>query len=338
MQEKKITALYVTNMYPTPEHPVDGIFIQEQIEDLAKTLPLAPEIALIDSVYQGKKEYLKSIIAIPKRIRSKAYDIIHVHYGLSGLFLLFYKPKAKVLLTLHGSDIQKRENNAWQVWLTKKILPKADQVFVQNQAMKDLVLPHNRQVSVLTCGVDTAFFRPEAPPESTGNSRLILFPSSPSREVKNYPLFQEVIRRIREKVAYDVEFACIDQLSRTEVRSLLSKADCLLLTSKTEGSPQVVKEALCCNLPVVAVPVGDVKQIIAGVPNCRVAGSHDADELAHLTIQCLQEKRENIRDAFLRNQKYQHREIAETMARHYLQAVQKESPNNQLIPSTETVS
>ncbi|WP_375583751.1 glycosyltransferase family 4 protein [Cyclobacterium xiamenense] len=338
MQNKKINSLFVTNMYPTREHPVDGIFIQEQIQDLVNILPLSAEVALIDSVHQGKKEYLKSLVSIPKRIRSASYDIIHVHYGLSGLFLLFYKPKAKVFLTLHGSDIQRRKNNAWQVWLTKKILSKADQIFVQNQAMKNLVLPHNPQVAVVTCGVDAEFFKPEARRNSSDESKLIVFPSSPRREVKNYPLFCEVISRIREQVGFEIRVACIDQLSRSDVRSLLSNADCLLLTSKTEGSPQVVKEALCCNLPVVAVPVGDVREIVAGVPNCQVATSHDADELARLVIECLQEKRGNIRQAFLQNKKYQHLAIAEEVAKYYLEAVNVESVNGPAKTTAKAVS
>lgn len=320
MKEKTINSLYVTNMYPTDDHPVDGIFIKEQIQDLSAKIPLRVEVALIDSVYKGKIEYIKSIFSIPKAIRSRPFDIIHIHYGLSGLFLLFFKPRQKVFLTLHGSDIQKRKKNGWQVWLTKKILPVADQIFVQNEAMKKLVLPHNQNVQVVTCGVDANFFKPEVL-SNQGTSKLILFPSSPKREVKDYPLFLRVIDQVRKLVPYEITTACIDQLSRSEVKNLLSRADCLLLTSKTEGSPQVVKEALCCNLPVVAVPVGDVKEILAEVPNCYVATSHNVEELANLLIRLLLEERGNIRNAFLQKGKYQHQDIADTLASHYLQAL-----------------
>jgi len=324
MQKKAIKTLYVTNMYPTPEHPVDGIFIEEQIQDLSKTISLKKEIFLIDSVYKGKKEYVKSLFTIPKIIQSKAFDVIHVHYGISGLFLLFFKPKAKVFLTLHGSDIQKRKGNGWQVWLTRKILSKADQVFVQNRTMEDLVIPYNPNVSIVTCGVDADFFRPELPCDTFTGSKLILFPSSPKREVKNYSLFTKVINRINEKVSFPVAFACIDQLSRSEVRSLLNKADCLLLTSKTEGSPQVVKEALSCNLPVVSVPVGDVDEIMDSVPNCFVAPSHEVEELSDLVIRVLQSKKQNIREVFLKKEKYHHQAIAKTLAYHYTRKIDEE--------------
>ncbi|MFC4872881.1 glycosyltransferase family 4 protein [Negadavirga shengliensis] len=317
MKDLPLNILYVTNMYPAPEHPVDGIFIQEQIKDISELLPIKHEVFLIDSVYRGKKEYIKSLFRIPRKIKSGKYDLIHIHYGLSGLFLLLFRPKTKVFLTLHGSDIQKREKNGWQVWLTKKILHKADKVFVQNQAMKDLVLPFNPKVEVLTCGINSDFFKPVNGFKKTPHTKLVVFPSSPSREVKNFPLFTEVLKRANEASTCKIEHACVDNLDRDEVRTLLNKADCLLMTSKTEGSPQVIKEALSCNLPVVSVPVGDVAEITDGIPNCYVAASHNPTELSDLLVKALVRKPDNIRSSFLSKTKYNHKSIAQKLASHY---------------------
>ncbi|WP_339923303.1 glycosyltransferase family 4 protein [uncultured Cyclobacterium sp.] len=318
-----IKTLYITNMYPTRNHPVDGIFIQEQILEIANFIPLKKEIFLIDAVHKGKLEYIKSIYTISKTIQSKTFDIIHIHYGISGLFLLFFKPKPKVFLTLHGSDIQRRKTNKWQVWLTKIILPKIDKVFVQNQFMKELVKPYNSNVEVITCGVDTFFFKPDSQANKQKNYKLILFPSSPNREVKNYPLFIKIFNRIKEKSSFPVEFACIDKLNRTEVRNLLSRADCLLLTSKTEGSPQVVKEALSCNLPVVSVPVGDVNEIISGIPNCYVGASHQVEEMSDLVIRVFKAEKKDIRNVFLQKEEYDYKSIAHSISAHYLQSLEK---------------
>jgi len=56
-------------------------------------------------------------------------------------------------------------------------------------------------------------------------------------------------------------------------------ADCLLLTSDQEGSPNVVKEALCCDLAVVSVDVGDVHQWVTLAPGSRVV-ERDPDAIA----------------------------------------------------------
>lgn len=324
MLKKVIKTLYITNMFPTNEHPAHGIFIKEQIKDLSTIIPIKPVVFLIESVYKSKVEYFKSIYRIPKIIQSNNFDIIHIHYGISGLFLLFFKPKPKVFLTLHGSDIQRRKTNGWQVWLTKKILPKVDLVFVQNQFMKNIVTPFNPNVEVVTCGVDSDFFHPDYQSNKLSKYKLLLFPSSPKREVKNYPLFIKIIKRIREKAPFSIKFSHMEQLSRSEVRTLLNTADCLILTSKTEGSPQVVKEALCCNLPVVSVPVGDVYELINGIPNCFIASSHEVEEMADLVIRVLQVEKQNTRDLFLKKEKYHHTAVAKSLASHYMQGIESE--------------
>ena len=70
--------------------------------------------------------------------------------------------------------------------------------------------------------------------------------------------------------------------SRAEVAVLMNAVDCLLMTSHSEGSPQVIKEALACGCPIVSVDVGDVKERIEGVAGCHVAASREPEELSAL--------------------------------------------------------
>src|SRR5437764_3288088 len=58
-----------------------------------------------------------------------------------------------------------------------------------------------------------------------------------------------------------------------------SADDAMLFTSRSDGSPNVVKEAMATELPVVSTRTGDVAERIGGLPGCHV-GNPDADELA----------------------------------------------------------
>jgi glycosyltransferase involved in cell wall biosynthesis len=81
-----------------------------------------------------------------------------------------------------------------------------------------------------------------------------------------------------------------------EMPVLMSAADCLLVTSSVEGSPNAVKEALMCNLPVVATPVGDVPERLAGVDPSWLCPA-EPEALAQAVRECIAgSRRSNGRD------------------------------------------
>lgn len=49
---------------------------------------------------------------------------------------------------------------------------------------------------------------------------------------------------------------------------MINSSDFLLLTSFREGSPQVIKEAMACNCPIVSTDVGDIKWVIGNTEGC----------------------------------------------------------------------
>lgn len=313
--------LFITNMYPTQNYPVDGIFIKEQIEDLAKELKCKYDIYVINAKRRNRLTYLKSLIQVPYKILQKKYDIIHIHYGISALFLLLFRPKCKTFLTLHGGDILKRPDNFFQILLTKKILSKVSKIFTQNIQMHEIAKKYNPNVEIIPCGVNVDFFKPHHIDGAAlrYNTKLIIFPNSPSRNVKNFPLFKEVMNHLNEHSQHTFEFRCVDRLSRAEVRDLFSIADCLLMTSISEGSPQVIKEALSCGLPVVSVPVGDVSAMIENIPNCFVSKTFSPIELSQLVELTYGFNRTQIREKFISKGEYDHHSITERIARNYIQ-------------------
>src|SRR6202011_4163689 len=67
---------------------------------------------------------------------------------------------------------------------------------------------------------------------------------------------------------------------------LYNAADVLVHSSVSEGSPNVVKEALACNLPVVATAAGDIPDLLDGVDPSAVCDA-DPETLAAEIVRCV---------------------------------------------------
>lgn len=281
-----MNVLFVTNMYPILKHKYYGIHVKEQIEAITENCPVESDLYFING-FEKKTNYLKSVFSIRNLLKKKQPDIIHVHFGLSGFFLLFFKPrKSKVVLTLHGSDFN--ATGFLKKKLMRKIFKKVDGFIVVNDLMLNRLSETFKRVVKIPCGINLNFFQPDKLKKNnkTADRYLIGFPGDPNRFEKNYPLFEKIISILKNK-GLDVDVCVFNNMRREEVRDSLNEIDLLLLTSLSEGSPQIIKEALACNTPVVSVPVGDVKQVMSGVKNCQVCSAHNADELVEASFQML---------------------------------------------------
>lgn len=273
--------LVVTNMFPTPARPTYGIFVEEQVASLRVADSAAKiDVHFIDPETDGKMTYLRSMRAIRQKIDSEGYDLIHIHYGLSGLFMLNpkWRPAAPVVLTLHGGDILPEQGKHVQVALTRRILRRVDCAVALNDRMTSIAAGLCRRVELIPCAVNTNLFSPPLEPRPTLRARrelTVIFPSAHSRTVKNYPLFQQTARILETRHGIRVNEIELNNMSRHETAWAMARADLMLLTSISEGSPQVVKEAMACNLPIVSTRVGDVEHLLDGVKDCTCANPED---------------------------------------------------------------
>lgn len=312
-----MNVLFVTNMYPVKSMQYYGIYVKEQIDYLTEHFDINSYLYFINSYEFGKFEYVKSIYKIRSIVKQRKIDVIHIHYGLSGLFLLFYRPKVNIFLTFHGGDIQHDQGRLIQNLLSKLIARKVKRVFVLNQEMVKEVQKLNIDYELLPCGINTDFFKNSAIKDISSTTKLVLFPGDPARDVKNYPLFQDVLKIARKMTPYEIRSECIHDMSRIEVRNALSTANCLLMTSTSEGSPQIVKEALSCGLPVVSVNVGDVEKMLENIPSCYISITRDPLELAKMILKAIDGDVSNIRDAFVRKGLYDNRTICKRLIENY---------------------
>ena len=106
--------LFITNMYPVPDYIYFGIHVKEQIEALKQNEDVEGDVYFING-RENKMNYFKSIAALRNIIEKGRYDLIHIHYGISGLFLLFFSPKIPVFVTLHSGELfqKKGYGSAW---------------------------------------------------------------------------------------------------------------------------------------------------------------------------------------------------------------------------------
>lgn len=277
--------LIVTNMYPDATRPYNGIFVAEQMEAIKKYhSDVDFDVCYIDGG-KGKGEYLKSISYVNRKIRKGKYNLVHIHFGLSGLYLLSPMcAKIPTLVTFHGSDIQPAGGNGWlTVNISRYVARKADACVTLNEDMDAMVRQFNENTFVVPCAVDVDVFQSSCVPHHSEDVQIV-FPCNHEMAVKDYPLFCKVLEILRNVYGIRCEEKELAGMSRQQVAKLFNEADLMLMTSKSEGSPQAVKEALACNLPVVSTPVGDVSNLLLGVRDCYVAQKHDAEELARLVV------------------------------------------------------
>ena len=217
-------------------------------------------------------DYLRFLPTVLRR-SCDSYDVVHANFGLTAPHALA-QIRLPVVVSLWGTDLFGPYG-----WVSRRVGRYADAVIVMSEAMADAV---DYDCDVIPHGVDLDLFRPmdqEAACREVGwdsDRANVLFPYDEERSVTNYPLAERVVDAARDRVDRPVELQTLTGASHERVATYMNAADALLLTSNWEGSPNSVKEALACNLPVVGRPVGDVPERLDGVEPSAV-GENEAE-------------------------------------------------------------
>ena len=260
-------------------------FITDQVEALQKA-GVVCEYFTVEG--KGVKGYLRNFIPMMCKIREFQPDIIHAHYGLSGL-LANLQRKVPVVTTYHGSDI----NNPKVLRYSKvSIILSAWNIFVSDKNIQ--LAGVKGKISLIPCGVDTDIFRPleRKPVREKLNfgdrDKIVLFAGAFDNPVTNPELAKEAMAKVP-----DARLMEMKGYSRVQVAELMNAADVCLMTSHSEGSPQFIKEAMACNCPIVSVDVGDVKEVIEGVEGCHIAERNAMDVALKIEQVLIENKRTN---------------------------------------------
>jgi len=221
--------------------------------------------------------YLKAIPRLRKKIKEGGYDIVHAHYSFSA-FAASLAGSFPLVVSLMGSDAYMSTFWRWCAHVFYYI--RWDATIVKTKHMKDLL--KMSKLYIIPNGVNMERFtlmeknKAREKIKYFSEKKLILFLADPKRSEKNFPLAKQVVDALNNP---DIELMAVYNVSNELIPFFLNAADALLLTSKWEGSVNVVKEALACNLPIVSTDVGDVKLNISGVDGCYVC-EQDVKDLA----------------------------------------------------------
>jgi teichuronic acid biosynthesis glycosyltransferase TuaC len=292
--------LAITNMYPSAAFPTQGVFVQEQIKGL-RAAGLEVRVLFVDRRRAGPLVYFGWLQnELRRAVAEFDPDVLHAMYG--GVMadrtarLNHVRP---IVVSFRGSDLLGENLSGWArkiisrygIFCSRRAARAADGVVV---VARHLISALNGaaaadKVRVIPSGIDLDRFKPMDPAACkqklgwNARSFHVLFASNNGDPVKRPWLAEAAAAQINSP-ARPAEFHCLTGIPGAEMPLWLNAGDALLLTSLHEGSPNIVKEALACGLPVVSVDVGDVAGRIEGIEGCHLAAAEPAALAAKLDL------------------------------------------------------
>jgi glycosyltransferase involved in cell wall biosynthesis len=282
-----IRVLMITAGWPQPGQPQTTHFVRRQAEFLQRAGVLVDVFH-----FRGAKNpwnYASAWLKVRPRIRSGRYDLVHAQFGQSGVLAL--PKRLPLVVTLRGSDIlgivgkDGRYTLAGRVsqFVARLAIRRADAVVVVSEHMRayfDTAAP----VTVLPSGLDFDLFQCVPRDEARRrlgwslDKRLVLFAGNPEQPRKRFPLAKAAIDILNRTLPAELVVAW--GVPHTDIPLYMNACDAFVFTSMQEGSPNVVKEALACDLPVVSVPIGDVAERLEGIEGCALCADERPETIA----------------------------------------------------------
>src|SRR5579859_2688956 len=259
--QKPFRVLMVTGIYPTEQLPYKGTFIKSQTDSLTAA-GLEVEVIHPKPGRPVPVRYASATMQVFLKTWTGRFNIVHGHYGLWCLAarLQWTTP---VVASYLGSDLLgeltafrgSTRKGAFVVRASRWLCNVVDAVIVKSEQMKKIASKDN--VFVIPNGVDFDLFHPIPRAEARAtlgwdqNRYYVLFGNDPRRIQKNFPLAQAAIDQLQVR-GITAELVVASGLPQTQVVQYINASNALILPSIYEGSPNIVKETMACNVPVVS--------------------------------------------------------------------------------------
>ena len=224
---------------------------------------------------KGIRGYLSNFSGLKRLITQFQPNIIHSHYSSSAILATITKAKPMVV-SLMGSDVKEKKWYKIVLWFFYKFFWSA--IIVKSQDLKSTL--GFKHLQVIPNGVNTKFFYSISKLEAQNklnwdkSKTHILFAANPKRPEKNYLLASAAFKILNDT---NIIIQTLTDVPSDEIQYLMNASDIILLTSLYEGSPNVIKEAMACNIPIVSTDVGDIKEVIEKTEGCYITSFNPED-------------------------------------------------------------
>ena len=287
----------ITSEWPTTQSPNDVPFLVRQVDYLRR----AGVQVEVFHFHGGKNplNYALAWVQARRQMSRNSYDLVHAQFGQSAL--LAVPKRIPLVITVRGDDVEGivgrkgRYTVAGYILriLTQCLAKWADALIVVSSHLRRH-FPHMR-ADVIPSGLDLEVFATMPQREARQrlglplSKKLVLFVGNPDDPRKRFSLAQSALTLVDP--AFDAEMVVAWGVPHSDIPVFMNACDVLIFTSMHEGSPNVVKEAMACNLPIVSVVVGDVPERLGGVDGCEVCADDQPATIASALTQVLSRDR-----------------------------------------------
>jgi teichuronic acid biosynthesis glycosyltransferase TuaC len=247
-------------MWPSDERPEHGVFVRDQVEALRRLDGIEVEVKTFPP---GSSSYLRAAWKLRSSARRERFDVVHAHYGLSGWSAL--AARGRLVVTFHGTDLRHPLVGPLSRMLVRFVsLPATASAWLARECLPGA--GRRRSVAVLPCGVDMERFHPIERRDARSRLGLdperphVLFPANPARPVKRHDRALELAAALP-----DVTLHTLEGVAPDEVPFWVNASNAVIVPSDHEGFGLATLEALACDVPVLATPVGIAPVVLGGL-------------------------------------------------------------------------
>ena len=273
--ERPVRVLFVV---PKSSSNHSMIFVRRQVCSLERAG------VSCETFFLRSRTSLRSLARSWRRLRQAIHrfrpDLLHAQYGTMTGFLSAAATTIPLVVTFRGSDLIPSPDVHWTRSVASRMLSqaaalRARQIICVSEQLRDRLWIGRRAASVIPTGVDTSSFYPQPRADARTQlgwdpqQRIVLFNAGGDPKLKRLDLAYDAVAYASAICGHTRLVVLHGGTDPDMVPTMMCASDCLLVASESEGSPNVVKEAMACNLPVVSVDVGDVRERLQDVhPSC----------------------------------------------------------------------